>query len=461
MFIGRRNELDDMSRLYDTDKFQCVVIYGRRRVGKTALINEFTKNKDVVFFTGQETNAKENLENLSRSIFARSRGTMGASPVYNSYNDALEAVFMLGEKHRIVFVIDEYPYLAASYTGISSALQIYIDRYKESSKLFIILCGSSLSFMENQILGYKSPLYGRRTAQIKLLPFDYWQTREYFADRYNNTDTAILYGVTGGIPLYMSLMDQRLSVAENIKMNFLSPSGYLFEEPGNLIKQECREPARYNAIIKAIAGGASRLSEIAGKTALETSICSTYISKLISIGIVLKERPFREKTINKTIYRLEDSMFRFWYRFIPDYISLIQRREAELVFNQIKNQIPAYMGAVFESMCQQYLWRRNIDRQMPIPFTDAGRWWGNHPQKRAECEIDIIADNRTDAIFAECKWTNELVDIIVLKTLIERSELFQYSNKFYYIFARTGFTKKLMSEASRLNNVTLVPFDNF
>jgi AAA+ ATPase superfamily predicted ATPase len=315
--------------------------------------------------------------------------------------------------------------------------------------------------MENQVLGYKSPLYGRRTAQFKILPFDYEQTREYFADSFSGTDTAVLYGVTGGIPLYMSLMDRQLSVTDNIKLNFLSTSGYLFEEPGNLVKQECREPAQYNAIIRAIANGASRLSEIAGKVGLETSLCSTYISRLISIGILKKEHPFREETSRKTVYRLGDSMFQFWYRFIPDYTSLISRGEADLAYEQIQTQIPAFMGAVFEDMCKQYLWRQNIAKQTPILFTDAGRWWGNNSKKRGECEIDIIADNKKDAIFAECKWTHEPVGLDVLETLMERSELFHYEKKYYYLFAKTGFTDAVTSEAARLGSVTLVRFEDF
>jgi AAA+ ATPase superfamily predicted ATPase len=256
-------------------------------------------------------------------------------------------------------------------------------------------------------------------------------------------------------------MDKRLSVADNIKLSFLSSSGYLFEEPGNLIKQECREPAQYNAIIKAIANGASRLSGIASKVGLETALCSTYISKLISIGIIKKEHPFREETSKKTIYGLGDSMFRFWYRFIPDYMSLIGRGEPDTAYEQIEPQIPAFMGAVFEEMCKQQLWRRNIAKQTPILFTDAGRWWGNNPKKCEECEIDIIADNKDDAIFAECKWTNEAVGSDVLETLAERSELFRYKRKYYCLFAKTGFTAAVVSEARRRGNVTLVRFDEF
>jgi len=253
-------------------------------------------------------------------------------------------------------------------------------------------------------------------------------------------------------------MDKGSSVEENIKQSFLSTSGYLFEEPGNLIKQECREPAQYNSIIRSIAGGASRLSEISGKAGLETALCSTYITKLISIGVIKKEYPFREETSRKTIYTLDDSMFRFWYRFIPGCMALIQRGEANLAYEVIKPQIAAYMGGVFEEICKQYLWRKNLAKQTPLLFTDAGRWWGNNPIKKEECEVDIIAANDDEAIFAECKWTNDPVGADVLNTLIARSELVYYREKYFYLFAKTGFTESVKERAESEQNITLVEY---
>ena len=242
-------------------------------------------------------------------------------------------------------------------------------------------------------------------------------------------------------------MDKELSVKDNIKHNFLTPSGYLFEEPSNLIKQECREPAHYNAIIKAIASGASRLSDIAGKVGLETSLCATFISKLTAIGIVKKEYPFQEEKSKRTIYRLNDGMFRFWYRFVPDVVSLITRGEVDLAYEMIEPQLPAFMGLVFEDICLEHLWKLNKARKTPFVFTDAGRWWGNDPKKREETEIDIIAAGKDLAIFAECKWTNEYLKKDVLETLIYRSELFGYRHKYYYLFAKTGFDSSCTARA--------------
>lgn len=459
MFIGRKRELIDLKQRYNNNKFEFAVMYGRRRVGKTTLINEFVKDKEVIFYTGIEGNEKENLEGLSKSIYSLSQDFAGTSSSFASFQEALETAFKIAEKRRIVFVIDEYPYIAGSYKSLSSILQILIDRNKDTSKMFLILCGSSLSFMENQVLGYKSPLFGRRTCQYKIMPFDFLEIKDYY-NKFSSTDLAVIYGITGGIPLYMSLMNDNLSVEENIKTNFLVPNAYLFEEPTNLIKQECRDPAQYNSIIKAIATGSSRMSEICSKTGLDTGLTTSYLNKLMSLGIVKKEMPFGTDSSRKTIYVLEDSMFRFWYRFIPDNLATINRGLTDIVYKKIASQITSFMGGVFEEICKQYLWELNRQGKAAVTFTDLGRWWGNDPKNKRETEIDIIgtSDDKT-ALFCECKWTNENVDTGVLDTLVERSKLFSFTNIYLYLFAKTGFTKGCTDKARALGNVELVAFD--
>jgi len=458
MFIGRQKELNNLTNLYETNKFQFPVIYGRRRVGKTALINEFVKDKDTIYFTGIETSEKQNLENFSKSIFNYTTGS-NVTPVFSSFQEALEYIFNLAEKKRIILVIDEYPYLAKSYSTIASLLQVLIDKNKDTSKLFIILCGSSMSFMEEQVLGYKSPLYGRRTAQFKILPFNFFESRKYFKN-FTKIDMAIVYGMVGGTPQYLIQMDDNISLEENIKNKILNTTSYLFEEPKNLLQQEVREPAIYNAIISAIASGSTKLSEIASKVGEETSACTMYIKNLIALGIIQKETPFNEKLSRKTIYIIADNLFRFWYRFIPNNISIIQKEMTELAYKNISEQLPSYMGAVFEEICKQYLWELNKKDKASINFTDIGRWWGNDPKNKCETEIDIMGTNNENAaLFCECKWTNEKVDTGVLDILIERSELFHYTNVHFYLFAKIGFTKGCMDKAKQLGNVALVTFE--
>ena len=458
MFIGRESELKYLNNLYDANNLQFPVIYGRRRVGKTALINEFVKDKDTIYFTGIETNAKQNLENFSKSIFTYTTG-LTTAPVFSSFQEALEYVFNLAEKKRIVLVIDEYPYVAKTYKALASILQVQIDRHKDTSRLFLILCGSSMSFMEEQVLGYKSPLYGRRTAQFKILPFDFFESRKYFK-KFSDIDMATIYGIVGGTPQYLLQMNDSLSVEENIKKSFLNTRSYLFEEPNNLLQQEVREPAIYNAIISAVAMGSTKLSEISSKVGEETSACSAYLKNLISLGIIKKETPMTEKSTKKTIYVIADNLFRFWYRFVPSNISIIQKEMIDLAFKNIEEQLSAYMGAVFEEICKQYLWELNKKGMAAITFTDLDRWWGNDPKNKCETEIDIMgtADDKS-ALFCECKWTNEKVDTAVLDTLIEQSRLFHYTNVHLYLFAKTGFTKGCIDKANTIGNVRLVTFD--
>ena len=268
MFIGREKELNALDKLYQSDKFEFAVIYGRRRVGKTSLINYFINDKQSIYFMGVESNAKQNLENFSKSIIEFSSGIQTETS-FASFQAALEYVFQLAQKERIILTIDEYPYVARSSKSLASTLQLLIDKYKDTSRLMLILCGSSMSYMEDQVLAYKSPLYGRRTAQMKILPFDFEETCQYFHNA-SDEDKAILYGVVGGTPQYFLQMDDNLSVEENIKNTYLNPVSFLYEEPLNLLKQEVREPAIYTAIISAIATGHTRMSEISSKVGENT-----------------------------------------------------------------------------------------------------------------------------------------------------------------------------------------------
>ena len=457
MFVGRELELHSLNKLYESDNFEFAVIYGRRRVGKTALINEFTKDKDTIFFTGVETNAKQNLDNLSRSIMEYNTGIASGASFHN-FQMALEHVFEIARNKRIIFVMDEYPYVARASKSLASTLQLLIDKNKDTSKLFLILCGSSMSYMEDHVLAYKAPLYGRRTAQFKIKPFEFSEACRYFKN-FSNEDKALAYGIVGGTPQYLMQLDDRLSIEENIKNTHLNPSSIIFEEPNNLLKQEVREPAVYTAIITAIASGASKMNEISSKIGENTSICAAYIKNLIALGIVKKESPYGEKSTRKTIYSIEDNMFRFWYRFVPENTSVISRGAIDLAYSRIAPEIPSYMGSVFEDICKQYLWKLLLEGKCAVNFTDIGRWWGTNPKTKSQEEIDIMGADKDAALFAECKWTNEKVDLGVLETLVERSTLFSCKKTHFYVFAKTGFTRGCIDKANEMGNVTLVTYE--
>lgn len=459
MFIGRQRELEALSRLYNSDRFEFVVIYGRRRVGKTALINQFITGKNGIYFMGVESNARQNLENFSGNILEYGLG-MHTQGAFSSFQAALEYVFALAEKERLILAIDEYPYVARASESLASTLQLLIDKYKDSSKLMLILCGSSMSYMEDHVLAYKAPLYGRRTAQMKIRPFDFAEACQVVPN-FSDEDKALAYGLVGGTPQYLLQLDDCLSIADNIKQIFLNPASPLFEEPENLLKQEVREPAFYNAIISAIAGGASRMSEIASKVGESTNICSGYLKSLLALGLIQKETPYGEKASRKSIYIIRDNMFRFWYRFVPANNSMIARGAADLAYQRIEPLLSDYMGKIFEDICVQYLWSLLISGHSPVRFADLGRWWGNDPNERKQTEIDIMGEQDSDtALFCECKWKHEKVDLNILETLLKRSQLFHYKQVYLYLFAKSGFTKACTDRADEMGNVFLISYED-
>lgn len=457
MFIGRQRELAQLNKLYSSNKFEFAVIYGRRRVGKTALINKFMQDKAGIYFMGVESNALQNLENISTNIMEYATG-IKANTSFKSFQDALEYVFELAKEQRLILAIDEYPYVARTSRSLASTLQMLIDKYKDSSKLMLIICGSSMSYIEDHVLAYKAPLYGRRTAQVKIQPFTFAEVCETLP-AVKSENLALVFGMLGGTPQYILQYDQKQSTKENIKRLFLDTSSILFEEPDNLLKQEVREPYLYNAVITAIATGASRLSEIASKVGEDNSVCAGYLKNLLALGIVRRETPYGEKISRKSIYSIDDNMFRFWYRFIPHNLSLIARGAQDVAYQRIEPYFSDYMGKIFEQICQEYLWQQLLNGDSPVNFAELGRWWGNDKALRKQTEIDIMAEQDKDmALFGECKWTNEKVDVGVLELLHYRSQLFTYKKTILYLFAKSGFTQGCEELAQKMGNVRLVTY---
>lgn len=454
MFIGRQFELNTLERLYTSHKFEFIVIYGRRRIGKTTLINHFIKNKQAIFFMGIESNTSQNLIDLSKAILEYNY--IESNTTFLSFKDALDYVFQLSMKERIIMVIDEYPYVARTDKSFSSTLQSLIDKYHDQSQLMLIISGSSMSYMEDHVLAYKAPLYGRRTAQMKLDPFSFKESCA-FMSHFNHEEKVLLYGALGGTPLYLKQINNNLSLKDNIINIYLNTTSMLYEEPLNLLKQEVREPALYNAIISAIANGATKMSEISNITNESTNICSAYIKNLINLGIIKKENPYGDTSSKKVIYTIEDNMFRFWYRFISNNTSLIERGASELVYNRIEPYFNEYLGYTFEDICKQYLWDILLQNQCPVQFSSIGRWWGNDRFIKKQTEIDIIAkQDKNIVLFGECKWRSEKTDISILEKLIHNSKLFSYTDVYYYLFSKSGYTKECLSQAS--DHVFLISF---
>ena len=459
-FYCREEELRKLNKRYHAGDFECIIIYGRRRVGKTTLINEFCKDKPTIFFSALNTTEIENLESLSKSIMNYERPDMDVTPEFKTYDAALDELTALATHERIVFVIDEYPYLAKAKPSISAMLQHIIDHKWNNSKMFLILCGSSMSFMENQVLGQESPLYGRRTGQFKIAPLDYKESAVFHPDL-SNEDNALIYGITGGVPHYINKLGVKESVDEALLDNFFDRSSYLYEEPANLLKQELREPAIYNAIITAIAQGASRINDIALKTGQENSVVSKYLGTLIDLGIVKKETPVTEKIGKKNIYELADNFFRFWYRFVPANMSAIDSGRIQKSYaNSIKKNLPDYMGLTFEHMCRDYL--LYYEKDLPIELNQVGQWWGTDNKNKKQVQIDIVGTpvKGDEYIIGSCKYQNEKIGLDELELIREYAQVFGKGKKYYYyIFSKGGFTEGLIQAQNR-REVKLIGLDD-
>lgn len=460
MFIGREFELKNMEKLYSKNEFGFVVMYGRRRVGKTTLLSEFCKNKPAIFFVAEEYNDKMALQSFSNKILEYFNMKAFISS-FETWEKAFMFLAKQAETKQFVVVIDEFPYIVNSNKTIPSMLQNVIDHYLKNTKLFLIICGSSMSFFEKEVLSYKSPLYGRRTAQFKIQPFDFYNSSRFFKN-YSLKEKIEAYAVLGGIPQYLLRFNDKLSIEENIKEEVLNRTSYLYDEPRNLLKQELREPAVYNSIIEAIAKGSTKINEISTKTGEPSDKCAKYIKTLLELRIITKETPVGEKeSTRKSIYKIDDNLFRFWYRFVFDNVTFIEQEMIDYVYNnKIKGEISAYLGFIFEDICIQFLLKKNKALELPFVFEEIGRWWGNNPIKKRQEEIDILAVNKTDAIFGECKWKNEPIDMEVVNSLIEKSSILNYTNKYYFFFSKSSFSSAVTEYSKHNDNIFLYCVDD-
>ena len=461
-FYGRERELGELEALYKRKGFKFVVVYGRRRVGKSTVIQKFITmdDKPHISYMSLEQNDKQNLEDFSEAVLNKYSAAKSYLTSFASWDKALDYIVEQAGREKLVLFIDEYPYLANANKTLSSTLQKYADGAFKPTNITLVLCGSSMSFMENQVLGAKSPLYGRRDMQFKIEPFDYYDSAKFF-DNWNNEDKAFSYAVSGGIPLYLNKLKNNGSIAGGIKNEFLKKNGSLYEEPRNLLLQELREPAVYNAIIKAIAGGASKPNEIAIKAGEESKKISKYLAALMNLHLVKKEMPVIGGQERNGIYRLSDNMFRFWYKFVIDNNMIIESGMFDYAYDEkILPQFPEFMGPIFEDICVQYMKRQNKERKLPVVFSNIGRWWGNNPIEKRQEEVDLIAAAGKTAIFGECKWKDH-TGADVLNELKRKAEMFrQFSQKYYYIFSKGQFSDSLKGIAGEDKNVRLITLND-
>lgn len=392
-FIDRKEELKALGERFKSGKPEFVMIYGRRRVGKTELAVHFIRNSPAVYFLAEEKKYQDNLNEMKNIAGGFLKDEEFRLIKFESWVQ-LFGSFLSRVKERTVVIIDEFPYLVKEKAVPSEFQKVWDVQLSKSDKIMLVLIGSSVSMME-KLLGRKSPLFGRRTAQLEIKPMDIFQARE-FLPKYGMEDCIRAYGCADGIPLYLRQFDESVPVFDNIRSAFFRKDALLYSEAEMLLRQEFREPANYFAILKAISFGNTRQNKIVNYTNIDKGIISKYLQNLEGIRIIKKEYPVtdrKEKRKNMR-YDFSDNYFRFWFRFIYPNKTLIESR-AEDAFEAMKKEYNTYLGRVFEKVAREF-----VLKIKDIKFTKLGRWW--HKDR----EIDIIAldEGEKNIFFFECKW---------------------------------------------------------
>ena len=462
MFIGREKELKVLQETYNKPGFQMTVIYGRRRVGKSRLITEFIKDKRASYYIAVQTSLEDNVRKWSAQFVADITPELGGVEFTELEAFCRFAARTCGED-RLIIALDEIPYIAEADESFLSRFQAAIDAVFSQSNIYLIICGSAVSFMEKDVLSEKSPLFGRRTNQIFLKPFNCLDAAK-FVPAYTNEEKAIVFGVTGGIAKYLTLFDDALSLDRNLINNFFRPSGYLYEEPFNLLTQEFRTVNAYNSVIEACASGANKVNEIADKTHLSTAALSYIIKNLITVGILSKVTAItEEKNKKKICYEIADGMYRFWYRFVPGGRAVIEMDKGEVYYNRyVKDNLHAFMGEIFENMCRYYLLSQGLEEQLKCLVTNVGKWWGiGHD--RLPTDIDVVGLDilGKKAVLGECKFKNEPLDKSVYEGLLARRGLIdrKYEEVQYIFFSLSGYSQWVLNNADP-DSVVLLSLDD-
>ncbi|MGF1571859.1 MAG: ATP-binding protein [Sumerlaeia bacterium] len=438
-FFGRHQELAFLSERYNSNKSEFLPVYGRRRVGKSTLLQHFIVKRKGMFFVGKEAPAQLQINEFMGLLAEVTKQPLLRDISVTTWGKAFDYFeeYALSTREKFILVLDEFQWMVGESRELPSIIQERWDhRWKRSGNLFLVLCGSYIGFMEREVLGEKSPLFGRRTGQILLKPFNYLEAAE-FHPRLSVQDKACVWFLCGGIPYYLEQFSQRESIEQNIIQQMLNDGSVLFREPEFLLREELREVGNFRAVLMAVATGSLRLQEIETVTGLEKSKLSYYVNQLIELGYVQKDYPLFEGEINqrKVVYRLQDPLLRFWYRFVFSNASHLALRGPTAHFERfIKAELDSYFGSCFELLCREALPFIYKNERVNAAF-NVGSYWDHK-----SVQIDVVGlreDQRTD--LGECKWGKVTSGVGLLNELERKVELFP--NKRNATICRRIFTR--------------------
>lgn len=445
-FINRKSELEALNEKWESGDPQMVILYGKRRVGKTELMKQFGKKKPFVYFLADKRNQIEQLREFGRIVGEFSRDTV---LVKHGFTDWIEAFqYLKNLNKQFVLAVDEYPYLVESDPATSSLFQKGWDVYLKESGIFLLLSGSSIAMMESETLIQKSPLFGRRTGQLLVEPLSFEQAWKFFPKKTFH-EFMRFYTITGGMPAYLSQMDPDRSPEENIESRIFSTTEFLFNEVEFTLKEELREPQNYLAILRAISWGKRKFGEITNETGLKKNVLTKYLNVLERLHLIDKEVPvteYHKEKSRKGLYRISDNFFRFWFQFVYPYKSELQIGKTEEIIERYKTCSSSLEAVVYENVCCELL--RGFEKNI-FSFDRVGRWW------EANTEIDIVGLNekKKQILFGECKWSSKPVGTNVYADLKKKAGTVQWERSkredSFILFSKSGFTDDMISLAKK------------
>ncbi|WP_096390181.1 ATP-binding protein [Halopenitus persicus] len=445
--IDRERELEWLRTRLAGDDRELLVVYGRRRVGKTTLVTAALEELEAgtVYFLCDQRGTRANARRFASRCAERFDDV---PPDVDGFPDAFRYLRDRIEGAGVV-AIDEFSYLVEADETVPSVFQTVVDDVLTGTDVSIVLLGSSISMMEEGVLSYESPLYGRRTGQWRLEPLPIASARQFFPE-YGPETMIETYGVVGGIPAYLEQFEADRDLLENVERHVLSKGAFLHEEPEFLLRQELREPATYLAILEAIAGGATRVSEIASVIDRNASDLSRYLKNLAELAILKRETPVTDPD-GRGVYRLTDDFLRFWFRYVSPNRATLEQGHTGSVRETIAETMPTHTSVTFEDICQQTA----LLPAFPVPCSRVGRWW------YGEDEIDVVGlDPASETVLlGECKWTRDPVDPSLLSQLetLEPEVRWRGEDRTvrYALFARSGFTEPMREIARDRADVEL------
>ncbi len=459
MFVNRENELKNLNDEYRKKRSSFVVIFGRRRVGKTTLIKEFVKNKDYIYFQADLQNEVLQIQRF-KSIFSEKYKDINLFDTeFNSW-DGLFAFFFKDRVNKkdkkLIIVIDEFQYLVKVNPSIPSIFQRIWDDILSKSNVMFIISGSSVSMMYQSVLNYNSPLYGRRTLQINLKPMGFFEFKKFF----NNQELKKIfefYSVIGGVPKYVELLDLKKTLEWNIENRILNKSEFLYFEPKFLLNEDFNNLTNYFSIMEAISSGEHKIGNISKRLKVKVNNLSSFIDKLILVELIEREVPVTEENPSKSkkgLYFIKDNFIKFWFTFVFPFQSYIEMDNIKFVMDKVKKSFNNYVSRNFEKVSTEFL----IKSRIPFEFMKIGRWWNKNN------EIDIVGIGENKILFGECKYSENRVGKKVLDELIGKSGLVEgYENyeKYYVIFSKNGFKKELLNYGLKMKNLFLFSISDF